>query len=187
MSRAAVAAVAVFALVLAGRAEARPAADPPAATWFDAARAGDVAGLKRLVRKHPRLAVDATDDAGYSALVLAAYHDRTAVVRWLLGRGADPCVSDRRGYTALMGAVFRGHGTVVRALAAGPCGADHVTAVGQTPLMLAALFGRTELVSTLLAAGADPRRTDGRGGSARSLAEGQGHVEIVALLDAATR
>lgn len=175
----------VFATIALGAAtaSASPKTEAQREAWFDAARDGDVGALAKL--RKAKVAVDAIDDSGYSALVLAAYHDRGAAVTWLLARGADPCVADKRGYTALMGAVFRGHGEVVGLLAAKPCGADHVTPAGQTPLMLAALFGRAELVKALLASGADPARADGDGRTARSLADGQGLTEIVALLDAA--
>lgn len=171
-----------------------PAAAPVVpATWFEAARQGDLAALRRALPaaskpsrgKAPSAAgpIDAADASGYTALILAAYHDHREVVRWLLARGANTCAADRRGFTALMGATFRGHAKVVDLLTTRPCGADHVTASGQTPLMLAALFGRTEIARALLAAGADPSRQDGLGNQARSLAEGQGNAEMIKLLD----
>ena len=155
------------------------------AAWFDAARDGDVAALTTLAGKRPAAVIETVDDSGYSALILAAYHDEDAAVAWLVAHGASTCATDKRGYTALMGAVFRGHERIIDRLAAKPCGADYVTASGQTPLMLAALFGRTEVVTKLLAAGADPKRADGNGYTARSLATAQGNTAIVTLLDRA--
>lgn len=177
MSRAAIMVVVVG--LLAGTASADPQ------PWFDAARDGDVAALKTIAGHRVKQVVNAVDDSGYSALILAAYHDQLPTVRWLVAHGASTCVADHRGFTALMGAVFRGHDRIVAVLAGKPCGADHVTAVGQTPLMLAALFGRAGLVRRLLDAGADPSRRDGNGSDARALAAAQGNDEIVTLLDAA--
>ena len=161
------------------------AAEGKQTAWFDAAREGNVAALKAAAGKRPAAVIDTVDASGYSALILAAYHDGDAAVAWLVARGANTCVADKRGYTALMGAVFRGHDRIVDRLAKLPCGADHVTASGQTPLMLAALFGRADAVTKLLAAGADPTRADANGFTARSLASGQSNDEIVALLDRA--
>lgn len=157
------------------------------AAWFEAARQGEVAALRRAVARLPKAklaaALDRADASGYTALILAVYHDHGEAARWLLARGASTCAVDRRGFTALMGAVFRGHAALVDLLSTRPCGADHVTPAGQTPLMLAALFGRTEIARALLRAGADPSHRDELGNDARSLADGQGHAEIVRLID----
>ena len=177
-------AVALAAVALASR----PArAEPVPAAWFDAARDGDLATIRKLAGARPAALVDDADANGYTALILASYHDRRAVVAWLLTARASSCQTDKRGYTALMGAVFRGHSAIVTALARRPCGADFVTASGQTPLMLAAMLGRLDIVKQLLAAGADPRRRDSLDNDARSLAVAQGHQAIVAVLDDALR
>ena len=172
-----------------GRATANPAAAEPVApaAWFDAARDGDLAQLRKLAGPRPAALVDRANADGYTALILASYHDRRDTVAWLLRVHASTCLTDARGYTALMGAVFRGHTAIVEALARRPCGADFVTTAGQTPLMLAALFGRTDIARSLLAAGADPRRRDAMSHDARSLAAGQGNDALVALLDEAVR
>jgi uncharacterized protein len=159
---------------------------PAPAAWFEAARDGDVAVLRSLAAGQPGL-VDSADGDGYTALILASYHDRRAAVTWLVNAKASTCRTDARGYTALMGAVFRGHAAIVAVLSRRSCGADFVTGAGQTPLMLAALFGRTEIARRLLAAGADPRRRDALDNDARSLAAGQGNTALVAILDDALR
>jgi ankyrin repeat protein len=48
--------------------------------------------------------------------MLAAYHGRAELVRFLLSRGAQPDRLNERGQSALSGAVFKGWTEVVRAL-----------------------------------------------------------------------
>ena len=53
-----------------------------------AARAGDLSEVKRLIESGT--AVDAADDWGTTALILAAWHGTPEVVEYLLEKGADP-------------------------------------------------------------------------------------------------
>ncbi len=59
-----------------------------AQSLFDAARAGDLAEVRRLVESGVR--VDSVDKYGTSAMMMAASSGRAAVVRYLLEQGADP-------------------------------------------------------------------------------------------------
>ena len=84
--------------------------------------------------------VDAVDEYGDTALMIAAWNGHTAIVNTLAGtHGANVDARDRYGWTALMRAANNGHTDVVTALA-GTHGAD-VEAVdrdGRTALMHAA-------------------------------------------------
>ena len=55
--------------------------------WKAAARAGDVEAIERLLSSG--YDIDARDDHGQTALMVAALDGRTAVVQCLVGRGAD--------------------------------------------------------------------------------------------------
>ena len=78
-----------------------------AARLFDAARHGDAATLARYL--DAGLPPDLTNSAGDSLLMLASYNGHPAIVRDLVGRGADVNKANDRGQTPLAGAVFKGH------------------------------------------------------------------------------
>ncbi|KNZ57058.1 hypothetical protein VP01_2253g3 [Puccinia sorghi] len=54
--------------------------------------------------------------AGNNLLMLAAYHGKAELVRFLLSRGANPDRLNDRGQSAVSGAVFKGWTEVVKAL-----------------------------------------------------------------------
>ena len=151
-------------------------------TLFEAIRAGDFATVDRILADRPA-AASASDDAGLSALTVAAYHGQPAIVSRILAaepdldrfeaaivgdverlavlldeaereREVDRETAGRRG--ARPGAVDGSNGTS-RALAedaAAPI--DERSADGFTALHLAAFFGRPEVARLLLDRGADP-------------------------------
>lgn len=63
--------------------------------------------------------IDATDAAGRTALMWAAFHGHAPILRVLIGAGADVNARDRRGRTALMWAALanRADATVALVLA----------------------------------------------------------------------
>jgi ankyrin repeat protein len=129
-----------------------PAATPAApvyATVHQAAMAGDLEAVKRLVAADPAL-VDAKGLDDIRPLGFAAAFGRTEVVSFLLGRGADANARDRRGITALYAAVWRNQPEIVRLLL--EKGADDkVTGPGTvSPLHIAAMNERVELARILI-------------------------------------
>ena len=179
--------IALLAASLSGlpsRAESGSAYSPEhiAALFFDAARAGRADLLNGLI--DAGAPVNAHNDKGYTALILAAYNNHAPAVRLLRARGADPCLADHKGNTAQMGVAFKGHDAMARLLLSFGCDVDVENKNGQTAAMMAALFGRTEQVTLLRDAGADLRKRDLMGRTARLLARLQGNQEMVALLSA---
>ncbi|KAA1088354.1 hypothetical protein PGT21_003533 [Puccinia graminis f. sp. tritici] len=81
---------------------------------FDGARAGDLPLLTSAIEAG--LPVELTNASGNNLLMLAAYHGRAELVRFLLSRGAQPDRLNERGQSALSGAVFKGWTEVVKAL-----------------------------------------------------------------------
>jgi len=174
-----------FALAFATPAGAdAPTPEKIQATLFDAARAGDAALVADLVRAGAR--VDARNDAGYSAFVLAAYNGRADAVGALLAAGADPNLGDRRGNTALMGAIFKGEDAIALRLVAEPrVDVDARNGAGQTAAMFAAMFGRAAVVDALLVRGANFALADAGGNTPERLARGQGNDALAARIAAA--
>ena len=85
-----------------------PGPDRAQALLFDAARLNRHDLVDGLVKLGADL--DATNDQGFTPLILAAYAGHGEMVSALVEAGADPCKpGDARGNTALMGVAFRGH------------------------------------------------------------------------------
>ncbi len=101
--------------------------------------------------------VDAQDNNGNSALILASYKGHEGAVRLLLARGARQELLDKNGATALHVAAKKGHAGVVEQLCAAT-GAAAAIALrnknGDTPLALAVRYGHAATASVLRAHGA---------------------------------
>ena len=86
----------------------------PAAELRRAAEIGDVTKLQSLLGNQP--GIDARDENGRTALMLATLHGQAAAVDALLARGADPNVADARGITPLQAAVAANQPAIIAAL-----------------------------------------------------------------------
>ena len=86
----------------------------PAAQLRRAAEMGDVPALQALLDKKP--AIDARDDAGRTALMLATLHGRNQAVEALLSAGADPNAADAHGTTPLQAALAGDQAAIAAAL-----------------------------------------------------------------------
>ncbi|XP_053766845.1 KN motif and ankyrin repeat domain-containing protein 3 isoform X2 [Desmodus rotundus] len=133
--------------------------------------------------------VDCQNQAGYSALMLAALtsvgHKDMAVVQRLFRMGNVNAKASQSGQTALMLAISHGRQDMVVALLA--CGADvNVQDVdGATALMCASEYGHLETVQLLLAQpGCDSALLDNEGTSALAMALEAEQDEVAALLHA---
>lgn len=92
-------------------------------------------------------------------------------VRFLLQRGADANIRNRRGVTPLQLATSLGFTDGVEALIKGGASVDIADQTGETPLIAAVHLRNVPLVRLLLEKGADPDRNDNSGRSARDYME----------------
>ena len=83
-----------------------------------AAAAGLMAPLKALLGRGEEVAVDAKEDGGYTALMLASQGGHAAAIAALLAAGAEVNAQTNDGNTALMNAAGGGHATAIAALLA---------------------------------------------------------------------
>ena len=81
---------------------------------LDAAGAGDLSRVKSLIAA--KADVNAKDEYGLTALMLASMRDRVEVVRALLAAKADVNAKSNSGGTALMAATMGGNAKVVKLL-----------------------------------------------------------------------
>jgi uncharacterized protein len=150
----------------------------------EAAKNGDAAGVRSLLKQHPD--VNAADVDGTTALIYGAHQNNLDLVKALLAAGANAKAVNRYQITALWEACNVGSGEMIEALL--KAGADPNAAVGQgeTPLMTASRTGTVPGVKALLAAGADAKAKEAyRGETALMWAVAENHADIAKMLIAA--
>jgi len=138
----------------------------------------------RALLARPEVDVNALNQAGESALMMAALKGDLAGVQLLLERGAKV---DQTGWSPLHYAATGPEPKVVQLLL--DCGADIDAASpnGSTPLMMAAQYGSEDSVRLLLDRGADPRRRNQLDLGAIDFARRAGRSTLVKRLEQATR
>ena len=114
--------------------------------------------------------VNATDDYGRTALMLAVIRKSSDAVNALLDRGANIDAADKTGTTALMWAVEHGNLNMVKALLDRGANVGVTKIQGWTALMSAVHRGDLEVVNLLLDRGADINVTTLGGKTALDLA-----------------
>lgn len=117
-------------------------------------------------------------------LLIATFRRDTAMLEYVLEKGADPNQGDSYKITPLSWAVLNNHTAAVKPLVAKGARIDDVDSKGMTALLYAASvdYGDTAIVQALLAAGADRDAKDKQGRTARELAEAYGHSAIAEAL-----
>ena len=116
---------------------------------------------------------------GRTGLHIAADRRDVVWLVYLLNRGANPNIADRRGVTPLMRASQLGFFEGVQHLVTKGARVDEANSTGETPLILAVHRRDTAMMRVLLKAGADPDRTDNSGRSARDYAALEGPGSLV--------
>lgn len=134
---------------------------------------------------HPAIQIDALNQAGESALMMAALKGEMAGVRTLLARGAKV---NQPGWSALHYAASGTEGSAaVRLLLEKGAEVDAASPNGSTALMMAAQYGSEDSVKLLLAGGADPKQRNQRELSAADFGRLAGRDKLAAALDKLVR
>jgi hypothetical protein len=84
-------------------------------TWERVVTGGDIDGVRQQLRTGAN--VNARDQHGQTALMLAAHRGHREMVETLVGAGADLNATAKYNLTALMLAIVAGHATIARFLA----------------------------------------------------------------------
>ncbi|GGP68400.1 ankyrin repeat domain-containing protein [Shewanella saliphila] len=116
---------------------------------FDFARVGDLRGLANMLSQHGELDVDAKNNRGYSALMLAVYNSENDFCETLLRCGANVDSTDAVGNTVLMAAAYKGNLDILKLLL--EYGAS-LTLKNKTNMDVrdwASMFGRKEILQYL--------------------------------------
>jgi hypothetical protein len=125
---------------------------PPERALLSAARAGDVAAVRRALRQGATVA--ARDEHGRTALLVAAHAGSAEAVRALLAAGAEVDAALPSGWTPLMEAAKQGRIAVAEALLAAGANPDARDRAAGTSLDIAQQAGRDEIVALLRRHGA---------------------------------
>jgi ankyrin repeat protein len=157
-------------------------AAPGDLTVADAARLGDAATVRTLLKGGAD--VNAAQGDGMTALHWAAQKGDAALASMLLSAGANVRATTRLGgHTPIHLASQGGHARVVAALLASGAPADVKTSTGATPLMLAARSGSVDTATRLIENGAPiDAKESTHGQTALMVAAGLDRADIVKLL-----
>src|SRR5690606_26565543 len=109
--------------------------------------------------------------SGETGLHIAVARRDATWLSFLLGKGANPNIADKKGVTPLMLATQLGFVEGVDALASRGARIDVANDAGETPLISAVHRRDINMMRILLKAGANPDRTDNSGRSARDYAQ----------------
>ncbi len=159
---------------------------------------GDLADVKRFVRRDPRVVHQTLDGGGLVSgppLFQACYWGDAAIAAYLLSEGADANQPGERGDTALHAAGFMGRGDIAELLLAHGAKVDATNNNGGQPLHECAsaegplggpivMLGneQSRIAEALLARGADPDARDHRDRTPLHIAADNGDAGIAAIL-----
>lgn len=168
------------------------AASRAAAHLHDLAVTGREAELRELLDTATDLDLNAVDDLGCTALLLASSEGHLGAVNLLLDAGASTSRPALDGDAPLHAAARQGHDAIVERLVRAGAEVNARDADGSTPLHVAAWNANASTVQRLLALGADPMARDLDGDTPATVARerdvtirSSDRPRTVALLEAA--
>lgn len=147
---------------------------------YAAARTNNIALMDSL--SAVGVAINAPNEKGYTALILAVYNDHKEAASWLLAHGAAVDAQDLSGNTALMGASFKGNMAMVKLLLAQQADVNMINFNFAAALHFAATFGQDAVARYLLDHGADKNLKDIRGLTAYEHARLQENQKMMEIL-----
>jgi ankyrin repeat protein len=142
---------------------------------------GDREILRQALEKHPEL-VNARDNTGWGPLQWATFIGREDIVRWLLGRGADPGYDSGLAMGPLHVACAWDRAEALFALLERDPDVNLNGPGGWTPLFWCCQTGHTRLLENLLKKGADVNWLDETGRTALHIAAANNRLKAVAAL-----
>lgn len=148
----------------------------------DAARKGDLAKVKALVAKNPKLVNERDHQFGDTPLHDAVIGNYKDIAVFLLSKGADVNSKDDNGATSLHKAALNNRTEMVVFLIKKGAGVKFRDMEGETPLHWAAAAGKTGPAEILLKNGVDVNSKDNNGNTPLKLAMKNKHKNMVELL-----
>ncbi len=146
----------------------------------DPAFNGDIAEVKRLLDGGANL--DAGNDHGNTALMVAVGKGYAEIVKMLISAGANVDAANDGDATALHVAANKGNAEFAKILLSAGANPNATDNKGVTSLMVAAFDGHDEVAKMLLSAGANPNAVGMESVTALIAAVSKGHAEVVKIL-----
>jgi ankyrin repeat protein len=148
---------------------------------FDAVKAGDTAGVERLLENGADVDSRARDQA--TPLIEAALSGQPDIAAVLLAKDADVMARNNGGFTPLHAAAYSGSVPVAELLLKkGAVVEDAANKAGVTPLMVAVEENHVAMLELLIARGADVNRPESHGYTPVTRAGFKGHRDIIRVL-----
>lgn len=156
----------------------------PGFEFLQAVRKKDGTKVNELLTAPGSTVINARDlSTGETALHIAVGRRDITWTQFLIDRGADPDIADKKDLTPLLLAVRLGFVEAVQALAKAGARVDLANGAGETPLISAVHNRNIVLIRILMQAGANPDKTDSSGRSARDYAELPGNSAVLGELE----
>jgi ankyrin repeat protein len=127
-----------------------------------------------VLARHPKTNLNAQNNVGETALMLAAISNQLQLAKVLIEQGADV---NKPGWTPLHYAAAKGHREMMRLLLDNDAYIDSESANGTTPLMMAAFSTSPLAVKLLLEEGADPTLSNSANATALDIAVSKDHQQ----------
>lgn len=163
---------AVLALVLALAAPAAAQFQSEGYKFLEAVKKREGEDVTDILSKPGSTIVNTRDiTSGDTGLHIVVARSDVLWIRFLLQRGADPNIRNKKGVTPLQLATATGFTDGVEALIKGGASVNVSDQTGETPLIAAVHQRNVPLVRLLLEKGADPDHNDNSGRSARNYME----------------
>ncbi|MCC1483571.1 ankyrin repeat domain-containing protein [Winogradskyella immobilis] len=147
---------------------------------FDVARKGTAEELQQIYKTSPDK-INAINDAGFTPLILAAYHGNTSVVKMLVSRVSNINETSSAG-TALMAATVKQDKDIVELLLKHKANPNIADSNGSTALLYATIFKANDIATLLLKFNADIVHKDSRGFSAMDYAKQTKNETLINIL-----
>ena len=148
----------------------------------DAVQGGDLEKVKALLLHHAEW-LNSPDQNNKTPLLLALESGHAAIIKYLIGQGADINLKDKDKASPLHNAAFLGNLEIVDLLLnKGASSINEGNFRGQTPLLFACEKGHPEVVTRLLDAGADIEARDALGRTPLMTTAISKNMEVVKVL-----
>ena len=153
--------------------------------FFRALREGDNGKAVGLLNSTPTL-LNTRDVTGETALLITVAQRDDVWVGYLLSKGADPNLGDRKGDTPLIAASRIGFLDAIEAMVERKAKVNTANRMGETALIVAVQHRQVPVIRYLLDHGADPdKRDNAQGYSARDYAKRDNrNPELLRIIEA---
>ena len=148
---------------------------------FEMARKGDLIAIEKFNKQNPGK-LSATNEHGYTPLMLAAYYGQLEMAIYLVENGAELDGKSNYG-TPIMAAAIKGNKEIVGLLLDNGANPNISDTRGNTALLYAAAFNLNEIAELLLKGGANSKLKDNRGNMALDYAILKENETLIKLLN----